>query len=165
MFFSKKEGRITPENITKLKKDEVFVFGSNESGHHGAGAAKLAFDNFGAIMGNGWGPMGQSFAIPTKSWDIKGIIPLKALECYLGRFSEYAMQHPEKQFLVTKIGCGLAGWSVEDIAPLFAGFDDPMFKNVSLPEEFWKVLDKTGDEEMYDYLKLEEEDIENGAGN
>lgn len=161
MFFSKREGRITPEEITSLKKNEVFVFGSNESGVHGAGAAKTAKDKFGAIEGNGYGPMGSSFAIPTKGWDIKGAIPLPALECYVARFYEYCLIHPEKKFFVTKIGCGLAGWTPEDIAPLFTAFDNNNLKNVSLPEEFWNVIEKVTDEQIVNYLSIESGDERN----
>ena len=150
------KSRITPENITELKKNEVFVFGSNEAGVHGAGAALLAKQKFGAIEGKGWGPAGKTFAIPTKSWDVKGVLPLIVLECYVGRFSEYVANHPEEQFLVTKIGCGLAGNSIEDIAPLFAGFEG--FKNVALPQNFWDVIDKTCREELVKLMSIECDD-------
>jgi len=159
----KRDGRVTPENITELKKGQVFVFGSNESGIHGAGAALTAKEKFGAEMGKGYGPTGQCFAIPTKSWDIKGILPIPVLECYIARFTEYAMMHPEKTFLVTKIGCGLAGYEPKDIAPIFS--DCTHLNNIHLPEEFWDILNVVTKEEMYDRLKIDHDNPKNELSN
>lgn len=127
----------TPETITKLKKNEIFVFGSNESGIHGAGAAWFAEQKLGAKRFQGFGLAGQTFALPTKDWEIKQL-PLSAIKFYIGRFVSFADSHPQYKFFVTKIGCGLAGFEVKDIAPLFTCFALP--KNVILPKEFHDYL-------------------------
>ena len=123
----------TPEQIETLHYGEIFVFGSNESGYHGAGAAKLAVDRFGAKMGQGFGMAGSTFAIPTKDWDIQ-TLPVNVIAHYVARFMYLASLYKKKTFLVTKLGCGLAGLTVEEIAPLFAGAD--RIKNIILPKEF-----------------------------
>lgn len=124
--------RYTPENITGLALNEIFVFGSNLAGIHGAGAARLAFDRFGAIWGIGIGHQGKTYALPTKDKDID-TLPLTEIKKYVDQFLEYTEDHPEFTFLVTKVGCGLAGWSVEDIAPLFSEVPN----NVVLPRDFY----------------------------
>lgn len=126
------EKRITPEWITDLKEDEVFVFGSNLKGMHGGGAARVAYDKFGAVWGQGIGMQGQSYAIPTMQGGIETIKP------YTDEFIEYAKQHPEKKFLVTPIGCGIAGFSESEIAPLFK--DAVSLENVWLPEKFYEFI-------------------------
>lgn len=103
----------TPENINQLKPNEVFVFGSNLAGHHGGGAARVALQNFGAIMGQGVGLQGQSYAIPTMQGGVDTIKP------YVDEFISFAKAHPELKFYVTRIGCGIAGFRDEEIAPLF----------------------------------------------
>ena len=123
--------KYTPENITGLAPNEIFVFGSNLAGIHGAGAARLAFDRFGAVWGIGIGHQGKTYALPTKDKDID-TLPLTEIKKYIDQFLQYAEDHSEFIFLVTKVGCGLAGWSIEDIAPLF----DEVPKNVILPREF-----------------------------
>lgn len=128
----KDPGRYTPENITSLKPTEIFVFGSNIAGRHAAGAAALAVDKFGAIEGHGEGLQGQSYAIPT----MEGLDSLKAA---VFRFMLFAVQNPSKTFLVTKIGCGIAGHKPEDVAPFFAGHP----ANVILPEDFAKHVPVT----------------------
>lgn len=122
----------TPDFITHLKPNEVFVFGSNLAGHHGGGAARLAYERFGAVYGQGVGLQGQSYAIPTMQGGVETIKP------YVDDFIRFALEHPEKRFLVTPIGCGIAGFTPEEIAPLFHGAVN--LENVSLPESFWKVL-------------------------
>ena len=117
--------------ITELKENQVFVFGSNEAGIHGAGAAKTALEKFGARMYQGIGHFGQSFAIPTKDKNIK-TLPLTAIRSYVNIFINYAKSHPE---LLTRIGCGLAGYSDDDIAPLFKG---KILSNIIYPKE-WKI--------------------------
>jgi hypothetical protein len=107
----------TPDKITVLKPNEVFVFGSNLSGIHGLGAAKTAL-KWGAKYGQGVGLQGQTYAIPTKDEHIK-TLPLIAIQMYVDQFKVFAKEHPELTFLVTKIGCGLAGYSEKDIAPMF----------------------------------------------
>lgn len=107
----------------------VFVFGSNEGGIHGAGAALCARQSWGAEIGVGFGPTGQSFAIPTKSDRFK-TLSLKAIDASVKLFLKHAENHPEMTFLVTKIGCGLAGYSEGEIKPMFAGAS----ANCVLPE-------------------------------
>ena len=124
--------RITPEHITSLGKNEIFVFGSNLQGMHGGGAAWIAVERFGAIMGQGVGLQGQSYAIPTMQGGVETIVP------YVDEFIAFAKQHPELTFLVTKIGCGIAGFSPRDIAPLFVGAVE--VENIHLPQDFWTFL-------------------------
>lgn len=130
----------TPEVIETLKENEIFVFGSNEAGIHGAGAAKLALDRFGAKLYQGFGLQGQSFAIPTKDRDFN-TLTLTYIAIYLKRFSTFATENPQYTFYMTKIGCGLAGISVSNMAELFRTVDFP--KNVILPKEFSKNALKT----------------------
>jgi hypothetical protein len=132
------KNRTTSENIADLKDDQVFVFGSNLSGIHGAGAARLAMDRFGARYGQGVGLAGKTFAIPTKSKGIKRTLTVKEIKPYVDLFILYAKKNPVFIFLVTEIGCGLAGHKVEDIAPLFA--EAINVTNIHLPERFWNVL-------------------------
>ena len=123
---------ITPERITELKPNEIFVFGSNLAGAHGGGAAWIAYSRFGAILGQGVGLQGQSYAIPTMQGGVETIKP------YVDEFIKFAKQHPELKFLVTKIGCGIAGFKVEEIAPLFYHAID--CKNIILPKEFDDIV-------------------------
>lgn len=122
----------TPEKIAELKPNEIFVFGSNLAGSHGGGAAYLAFKRFGAIWGQGVGLQGQSYGIPTMHGGVDAIKP------YVDEFIEFARQHTEYKFLVTKIGCGIAGFMVEVIAPLFKHALD--VENIILPEEFVHII-------------------------
>lgn len=122
----------TPNFIKSLKSDEIFVFGSNLAGAHGGGAARIALEDFGAIWGQGVGLQGQSYAIPTMQGGIETIKP------YVDEFIEFAKQHQELFFYVTRIGCGIAGFLDEEIAPLFKNALD--LANVVLPESFVKVL-------------------------
>ena len=129
----KKKGRITPRWIDSLKENEIFVFGSNLAGMHGGGAARIARLHFGAVMGQGIGLQGQSYAIPTMQGGVETIRP------YVDDFIAYAKQHQELHFLVTPIGCGIASFEAEDIAPLFESAKE--MKNISLPESFWEVIE------------------------
>ena len=122
----------SPNYITKLQPDEIFVFGSNLAGMHGGGAARLAYQRFGAVWGQGVGLQGQSYAIPTMQGGVETIQP------YVDEFIEFAKQHPQLKFLVTEIGCGIAGFSPSEIAPLFEQARE--VKNIYLPERFWMVL-------------------------
>ena len=122
----------TPDFITELRPDEVFVFGSNLAGMHGGGAARAAFQHFGAVMGCGVGLRGQSYAIPTMQGGVETIAP------YVDQFIAFAKEHPEFFFCVTRIGCGIAGFRDRDIAPLFASVVG--MENICLPESFLKVL-------------------------
>jgi len=130
--------RITNENIRFLKPDEVFVFGSNKSGIHGAGAARLALAEFGAIWHQSKGLQGQSYAIPTKDASVMHTLTISEIGTHVTEFIEFAKQNQDKIFFVTEIGCGLAGCAVEDIAPLFKHAVD--VDNVHLPLNFWKYL-------------------------
>lgn len=129
----KKKGRVTPEWIDDLQENEVFVFGSNLAGMHGGGAARIARLRFGAVMGKGVGMQGRSYAIPTMQGGTKTIRP------YVNDFIAYAKEHPELTFLVTPIGCGIAGFEPEDIAPLFE--EASYVENIWLPKSFWEVLE------------------------
>lgn len=122
----------TPDRISELKENEIFVFGSNLAGHHSGGAARLAYNSFGAVWGQGVGLQGQSYAIPTMQGGMETIKP------YVDEFIRFAEQHPEYKFLVTRIGCGIAGFRDEEIAPLFKNTID--FKNVILPQRFVEAL-------------------------
>ncbi len=106
--------RTTPEFITQLEPNEIFVFGSNLQGMHGGGAALVAYRKFGAILGQGVGLQGQSYGIPTMQGGVETIRP------YVDDFIRFAKEHPELTFLVTRIGCGIAGFRDSDISPLFA---------------------------------------------
>lgn len=99
----------------------IFVFGSNLSGIHGAGAAKFALDHRGAIWGQGVGLQGRSYAIPTKSHSIK-TLPRDTIKRYIWDFKSFAVQHEELVFQLTKVGCGLAGYVEEQIIPLFGSY-------------------------------------------
>ena len=124
--------RITNNRIQDLKPDEIFVFGSNLAGAHGGGAALLAYRKWGAVWGQGIGLQGQTYAIPTMHGGVDKIYP------YVKDFICFAKQHPEMTFLVTEIGCGIAGFLPEEIAPLFN--EAIWVGNIYLPERFWKVL-------------------------
>ena len=120
--------RFTPEHIAVLEPGEIFVFGSNLAGAHGGGAARAARIHFGAVMGQGVGLQGRSYAIPTMQGGPETIKP------YVDDFILFAKQHPELTFLVTPIGCGIAGFHARDIAPLFASAID--VENIILPRQF-----------------------------
>lgn len=140
------ERQYTPENITELKENEVFVFGSNLNGNHTGGAAYLAVEKFGAEMGNAEGIQGQSYAIPTLDKNMERI-NLTDLEQSINRLYDYAEENPEKTFYMTKIGCGIAGYEVSDIATIVNCRDIPA--NIIIPEEFTHVSGFKGfDENM-----------------
>ena len=124
----------TPENITSLGPDEVFVFGSNLAGMHGGGAARVAFERFGAKMGQGVGMQGQSYAIPTMQGGVETIKP------YVDDFIELAREWDQTTFYVTRIGCGIAGFKDSQIAPLFA--EALKLYNIRLPKSFIEEINK-----------------------
>lgn len=119
--------------IDSLQPGEVFVFGSNASGAHGGGAARFAYDRFGAVWGQGEGLQGQSYGIDTMSG-------LRVFEEQAHRFLAFAGEHPQLRFLVTEVGCGIAGYTPEQVAGFFRGAPD----NVVLPESFTAVLGGAG---------------------
>ena len=120
--------KFTPARITSLAENEIFVFGSNLAGAHGGGAAWVAHAYFGAVWGKGVGLYGRSYAIPTMQGGVETIRP------YVDEFILFAKTHPQLTFLVTRIGCGIAGFRDWEIAPLFKAALD--VENVILPEEF-----------------------------
>jgi hypothetical protein len=111
----------------------IFVFGSNQAGRHGRGAAKFALENCGAIYGIGYGRQGNAFAIPTKDKQLK-VLPINKISNYVTSFISYAKRHPNLSFLISRVGCGLAGYKDKDIAPLFR--EAPI--NCYLPREWTK---------------------------
>ena len=125
-------GPFTPERIQSLAPDEVFVFGSNLGGFHGGGAARAAMDKFGAVWGQGIGLQGQSYAIPTMQGGVETIKP------YVDQFIEFALSRPDLFFYVTRIGCGIAGFTDEEIAPLFRAALS--VDNIALPKSFHDIL-------------------------
>ncbi|MBO5810643.1 MAG: ADP-ribosylglycohydrolase family protein [Bacteroidales bacterium] len=128
------EKRISADIINNLKPNEIFVFGSNLDGMHGGGAARVAYNKFGAIWGQGVGLQGQSYAIPTMHGGVNVIKP------YVDEFIDFAKSHTELKFLVTRIGCGIAGFTDEEIAPLFKEAIE--IENIYLPKSFYYILVK-----------------------
>ena len=120
-----------------MSGETIFVFGSNLSGRHGKGTALYARTHHGAVYGKGVGLQGGSYAIPTKDHALRPM-PLDQIAHYVGRFIEFATAHPELTFEVTRVGCGLAGYSDKNMAPLFLGAP----QNCRLPEE-WQLLLQT----------------------
>lgn len=123
--------RVSPDNIQSLKPNEVFVFGSNLSGSHGGGAALVAYRKFGAIWGQGVGLQGQSYGIPTMHGGVEAIKP------YVDEFIAFDRQHQDLVFLVTRVGCGIAGFTDNEIAPLFS--EAKQLENVYLPRLWWSI--------------------------
>ena len=126
--------RISPRWIDTLEENEIFVFGSNLQGMHGGGAARVAHEKFGAVWGEGIGLQGQSYAIPTMHGGVDAIAP------YVNDFIAFAKEHPELKFLVTEIGCGIAGFRISEMAPLFKEALD--ITNIYLPQRFVEELEK-----------------------
>lgn len=124
--------RITPNHITALQPNEIFVFGSNLQGYHGGGAARMAMDKWGAVWGKGVGLQGQTYAIPTMQGGTDTIRP------YVDQFIIFAQNDPERTYLVTEIGCGIAGFRPEEMAPLFRNAVN--VSNIWLPQKFWEIL-------------------------
>lgn len=133
------DAEYTPEKITSLGRKDIFVFGSNLAGHHGGGAARVAYNRFGAIWGQGEGLQGNSYAIPTMQGGIETIRP------YVERFIEFAAYEKELTFYVTKIGCGIAGFTIAEIAPLFR--KALLLPNIRLPKEFADINFRQGSED------------------
>ena len=123
--------RVAPEPITTLGENEIFVFGSNIQGMHGGGAAWYAKEHFGAQWGVGEGLTGRSYALPTMEGEA-------SLAHAVSNFIVCAREHKELTFLVTAVGCGIAGYTPKEVAPLFK--DATSLENVYLPQVFWEFL-------------------------
>lgn len=132
----------TPEKITSLEPHQIFVFGSNLKGQHSGGAARDAYERFGAIWGQGEGLQGQSYALPTMG------LSEDEIKAHIEVFARCANEHPEFEFLVTKVGCGIAGFKERDIAPLF--LDAYLYsRNITLPESFADIIGRILRDEEY----------------
>jgi len=129
--------RTTPDNIKKLEQGHIFVFGSNLSGRHGKGAAKTAL-GWGAKWGQATGLQGRTYGIPTKDASIRRTLTVIEIKPFVDEFIDFAKNNPDMKFLVTEIGCGLAGHKQKDIAPLFVNAVN--IENIHLPEKFWHKL-------------------------
>lgn len=135
--------RLTPEHITEMKEHEIFVFGSNAQGYHGGGAAAFAMKHFGAVWGQGDGLQGQSYAIST----MEGLVATaRNVNCFV----HFAAEHPENRFYVTAIGCGIAGYTPLQMAPLF--IKAILLPNVFLPRIFWEYFWMTVGEHHPEYF-------------
>ncbi|MEI0530351.1 hypothetical protein R4I97_02200 [Brachyspira pilosicoli] len=129
--------RVSAKHIDKLEEDEVFVFGSNTEGMHAGGAARMAM-NWGAIYGKAFGLQGKTFAIPTVDYTRSGKMSIDEIKKYVDEFLDFTIENKDKKFLVTEIGCGIAGFKVSEIAPLFRKALE--YSNVYLPERFINYL-------------------------
>jgi len=129
--------RVTNDKITNPSENQVFVFGSNEAGRHGAGAARDAL-SWGAVWGIAEGLQGRTYGIPTKDESVWRVLTVDEIKHYVDRFIEFARSRPDLTFLVTEIGCGLAGYEPEQIAPLFKEAES--IENVHLPQKFWNEI-------------------------
>ena len=129
--------RITPDSIKSLAQKEIFVFGSNQSGRHGKGAAKTAL-GWGAVWGQAEGLQGRTYGIPTKNSSITRTLDLDEIKPYVDRFIDFVKTRPDLIFLVTEVGCGLAGLRPKDIASMFKAAVD--LENIHLPAKFWHKL-------------------------
>ena len=142
-LFSFVNMRVSPDHITELKENEIFVFGSNLIGKHGKGAALTAKQKFGAIEGIGEGLQGQSYGIPTK-YHPKDICPLSMIFFHVDKFVMFARDNPKLKFLVTEIGCGYAKYKPEDIAPLFKqAMKHKKTNNIYLPQSFLNIVNES----------------------
>lgn len=124
--------------IKNLPEDTIFVFGSNLAGTHAGGAAKIALNHFGAIKGVGRGWAGQSFAIPTMNEHLQQM-PLSQIEHYIDDFKIYTKNHLKTKYFLTSVGCGVAGYKIEEIAPMFKGISH----NVIFPASFRPFVEST----------------------
>ena len=129
--------RVSAKHIDKLEDDEVFVFGSNTEGMHAGGAARMAME-WGAIYGKAFGLQGKTFAIPTVDYTRSGKMSIDEIKKYVDEFLDFTIKNKDKKFLVTEIGCGIAGFKVSEIAPLFRKALE--YNNVYLTERFINYL-------------------------
>ena len=127
--------------ITELEANQIFVFGSNVSGIHGAGAAKTA-RRWGAKMGLGEGLSGKTYALPTVDKKIKNTLTLPRIKKHVEKFVECVKSNPHVEFLLTDVGCGLAGYEASQVAPLFKEAVD--LPNIVWPKSFVKELQDEG---------------------
>lgn len=134
------ENRLTPELITKLEPNQVFVFGSNLSGKHGKGAAKTAL-TWGAKWGQAAGLQGRTYGIPTKDASVRNVLTVNQIKLFVDEFIKFAKDNPNLIFLVTEIGCGLSNYKPKEIAPLFK--DAIGIENIHLPKRFWRKMPST----------------------
>ncbi len=135
--------RQTPENITALEPNEIFVFGSNVDGIHGAGAARDAREKFGAQYGIAEGLTGQCYAIPTVDFKLKRYgkrYPLSKVGDSILRFIAYCRSHEELTFLLTPIGCGLAGFTEHEIVGIFSEHISEIPENIIFPKSFLDII-------------------------
>lgn len=146
---AERQGKQDADGLREVTLDQIkipiFVFGSNELGIHGAGAARAAKDYYGAKMGQGYGLSGNSFAVPTcrkpvgtPGWEMRE----ETLKDYITRFKDYAARCPQMEFKVTQLGCGLAGWQAATVAPLFVNAPgnctfDTAWKEFLPGKRFW----------------------------
>ena len=131
--------RISSSKITQLEDNEVFVFGSNTQGAHGGGAARTAM-NWGAIYGQAYGLQGKTFAIPNVDYTKSGKMAVSEIKKYVDKFLDFTLNHKDKKFLVTEIGCGIAGFKIEEMAELFREALKDKYDNVYLPQRFVDYL-------------------------
>ena len=131
--------RTTPDIISRLDENQIFVFGSNLSGRHGKGAAKTAL-GWGAIWGQGAGLQGRTYGIPTKDRTIRRTLTVLEIAPFVNDFVIFAISRPDLDFLVTEIGCGLAGLRPKEVAPLFEKAKH--VDNIYLPARFWHKLNQ-----------------------
>jgi len=125
--------QVSPDNIDFLKSEQIFVFGSNKEGQHYGGAAAYAHKYFHAEWGVGEGITGKCYALPTMEGP-------EELELAVGQFTDHALADPDHNYLVTAVGCGIAGYTPEEVAPMF--MEAASLPNVYLPQCFWDVIDK-----------------------
>lgn len=137
ILIRKRNMKPSPDNITKLEANQIFVFGSNEGGRHGRGAAKQAL-SWGAVWGQAEGLQGRTYGIPTKDRSVRRVLSVEEIRPYVDRFIQFAKAHPELEFLVTEIGCGLSRMKPKQIAPLFK--EALKLDNVRLPQRFLHKL-------------------------
>lgn len=129
--------RVSPDEITQIGPNEVFVFGSNLAGRHGKGAARQAM-TWGARWGQAAGLQGRTYGIPTKDRSVRRTLSIAEIQPFVIEFISFAKTRPDLTFLVTEIGCGLAGLRPKEVAPLFDGAIG--LSNVHLPRRFWRAL-------------------------
>lgn len=142
--------RVTPEKLTDIGREDNILIGTNEAGIHGAGIARYAYDHWGASLGQGFGPMGNCFGLPTKDWEIQSL-PLDVINNYVERYIDWTqlLRNYKWKNYVTQVGCGLAGFTPEEIAPMFAKCIK--YNNIWLPQSFIDVINNPS---SWKYIKI-----------